>query len=72
MNKIIVSCLIGAAMTVLFTGCGIDVRLGGGSTTKMFPATVGQQLVDLKKAKDAGAINEAEYESQKEKILNAK
>lgn len=34
--------------------------------------TVGQQLLDLKKARDAGAISEQEYEAEKAKILNAK
>lgn len=34
--------------------------------------TVGQQLLDLKKAQDAGAISEQEYEAEKAKILNAK
>jgi hypothetical protein len=31
--------------------------------------TAGQQLVDLKHAKDVGAISDAEYETQKAKIL---
>jgi hypothetical protein len=31
--------------------------------------TLGQQLIDLKKAKDAGAITDAEYEAQKAKLL---
>jgi hypothetical protein len=31
--------------------------------------TIGQQLVDLKKAKDAGAISDAEYEAEKAKLL---
>jgi len=35
-------------------------------------ATVGQQLVDLQKAKDTGAITDAEYQAQKTKILNEK
>ena len=34
--------------------------------------TVGQQLIDLKEAKDAGAITEAEYEAEKAKLLNGK
>ena len=34
--------------------------------------TLGQQLLDLKKAKDAGAINDAEYEAQKTKLLEKK
>lgn len=32
--------------------------------------TIGQQLIDLKKAKDAGAITDAEYEAEKAKLLN--
>ncbi|HEV2329151.1 MAG TPA: SHOCT domain-containing protein [Verrucomicrobiae bacterium] len=34
--------------------------------------TVGQQLLDLKKALDAGAISEQEYETEKARILNQK
>jgi hypothetical protein len=35
-------------------------------------ATIGQQLIDLKKARDAGALTDAEYEEQKEKLLQEK
>lgn len=35
-------------------------------------ATVGQQLVDLKKARDAGALNEQEYAEQRAKVLARK
>jgi hypothetical protein len=31
---------------------------------------VGQQLVDLQRAKETGAITEAEYQSQKTKLLS--
>ena len=34
--------------------------------------TVGQQLIDLQKAKDAGAITDAEYQTQKAKLLGNK
>jgi hypothetical protein len=34
--------------------------------------TIGQQLIDLKKARDAGAITEAEYEAEKAKLLQQK
>lgn len=54
----------------LLTGC--DIKLGGGTTTEMRPATVGQQLIDLKRAKDAGALSDAEYDQQKAKMLNEK
>lgn len=35
-------------------------------------ATLGQQLIDLQKARDAGAISDADYQIQKEKLLNRK
>ena len=38
----------------------------------MYPPTTGQQLVDLKRAKDCGAINDGEYDTEKAKILNVK
>jgi hypothetical protein len=34
--------------------------------------TIGQQLIDLKKAKDSSAITEEEYEAEKAKLLNGK
>ncbi len=34
--------------------------------------TIGQQLIDLQKAKDAGAITDAEYQAQKAKLLGNK
>lgn len=34
--------------------------------------TIGQQLIDLKKAKDAGVMTDAEYEMEKAKLLNQK
>jgi|SRR6185295_2836181 len=34
--------------------------------------TIGQQLIDLQKAKDAGAITDAEYQTQKAKLLGNK
>lgn len=35
-------------------------------------ATLGQQLIDLQKARDTGAITDAEYQSQKTHLLNPK
>jgi hypothetical protein len=70
MKKIIIPSLIGVATMALLTGC--DIKLGGGTTTEMRPATVGQQLVDLKRAKDAGAISDEEYQTEKAKFLDEK
>ena len=52
----------------LLTGC-IGASLGGGSTTHTQAPTVGQQLIDLQKAKDAGIITDAEYQAQKARLL---
>ena len=53
---------------LLFTGC-IGLSIGGGAKNQHQNATVGQQLIDLQKAKEAGAITEAEYQSQRSKFL---
>jgi hypothetical protein len=47
-------------------GCG-----GGGAKVEhdITTTTKGQQLLDLKKALDAGAINQQEYERLRKKIL---
>lgn len=51
------------------TACG-----GGGAKaqTDIRTTTTGQELTDLKKALDAGAITQEEYEAQREKILKRK
>ena len=35
-------------------------------------ATLGQQLIDLQKARDTGTLTDAEYQSQKTKLLEGK
>ena len=47
-------------------GGGADVR------SEVSTTTTGQQLIDLKKALDAGAINQQEYEKERQKILEKK
>ncbi len=51
---------------VLLAGCAAfnDTRLVSSRYT-----TVGQELIDLKKARDAGLINEIEFQQQRQKIL---
>ncbi|HZI32924.1 MAG TPA: SHOCT domain-containing protein [Candidatus Binatia bacterium] len=55
------------AMTLL-SGC-LDLQLGGGSKVESSKPTVGQQLVDLQKARDNGAITDAEYQAEKNRLL---
>lgn len=52
----------------LLSGC-IGLSLGGGTTSKSQSPTLGQQLTDLQMAKNSGAINETEYQTQKAKLL---
>jgi hypothetical protein len=88
MKKIIIPMLIGFATVMLLAGCACDFRFGGGSKTNSttdatssttnnsqhptVAPTIGQQLIDLKEARDTGAITDAEYEAEKAKLLNGK
>jgi hypothetical protein len=45
-------------------GGGADVR------SEVSTTTTGQQLMDLKKALDSGAMTKDEYEKERKKILN--
>lgn len=59
--------LLALSITTMLTACG-----GGGSEVRseISTTTTGQQLTDLKKALDAGAINQSEYDKQRKKILD--
>lgn len=63
---------LGNVAVMLLLVAGLAACGGGGadSSTTLTTTTVGQQLTDLKKALDAGAINQDEYERQRRKILN--
>jgi hypothetical protein len=51
------------------------VLAGCGGTTEVVPPTVnvsiGQQLIDLKRARDTGAMSQAEYERQKARLIDS-
>jgi hypothetical protein len=57
-----------AALLVL-TGCVASI---GNSGPQRGNATLGQQLIDLQKAKDSGALTESEYQAQKARLLEHK
>jgi len=50
---------------------GIAGCAGGGAKvqSEIHTTTTGQQLMDLKKALDSGAISQEEYDKEREKIL---
>ncbi|SPE51113.1 conserved exported hypothetical protein [Verrucomicrobia bacterium] len=71
MKKLLVPIVVGVSAMALLTGC-LDLHFGPGNITKAQPPTVGQQLVDLQKAKDSGAMTDAEYEAQRARLLDNK
>lgn len=53
---------------LLFNGC-----IAIGNRDALRPnATLGQQLIDLQKARDTGAISETDYQIQKARLLDRK
>ncbi|HTQ49455.1 MAG TPA: SHOCT domain-containing protein [Candidatus Acidoferrales bacterium] len=70
MKTLVIPVLAGMLAVVLLAGC--ETHLGGGSTTKIEQPTLGQQLIDLQRAKAAGAITDAEYQTQKTRLLDGK
>ena len=69
MKKLTVSAAIALSTMFLLSGC---VAAVGNRPIQPAGATLGQQLIDLQKAKEAGAISEAEFEAQKAKLLGNK
>ncbi len=57
----------GMLAALMLAGCG-------GTTEVVQPVvnvSVGQQLIDLKKARDAGALTDAEFQRQKEQLIDS-
>ena len=69
MLKLIVPTSLALSALLFFSGC---VAAIGNRDAQRGNATLGQQLIDLQKAKDAGAITDAEYQSQKGRLLGNK
>jgi hypothetical protein len=67
MQKIIRIILVVIILTTV-TSC-LSVQDGGGKRDSSQP-TLGQELIDLKKAKDMGAISQLEYKELKEILKN--
>ena len=67
MKKLSTALLVLISAMTLMTGCSWQV--GGGHKSVTMEPTVGQQLIDLQRAKDSGAISDSEYQAQKAKLL---
>ena len=70
MKRLLIPILTVALAMIILTGCAWQV--GGDKKVTTVQPTTGQQLVDLQKAKDSGAITESEYQAQKAKVLGSK
>lgn len=71
MKKILTPSIISLMAMTLLAGCDVEPKLslGGGTKSYVYKPTIGQQLVDLKRARDSGAITDQEYQAQKTRIL---
>ena len=49
------------------TACG-----GGGATTEVSTQTLGQELIDLKSAYEAGAMTESEYNKARDRLIESR
>jgi hypothetical protein len=69
MKKLFITASMTLTAMLLLTGC-LDLHLGGGRNDAQYQnPSVGQQLIDLQRVRDAGAISAEEYQAQKAKLL---
>ena len=71
MKKLFLPVTAALSAMLLLTGC-LALQIGGGDKREASKPTIGQQLIDLKAAKDTGAISEADYQAQKARLLEGK
>ena len=59
-------------VTVIALTFGPGCAIGIGNRDQDMPrhSTLGQELIDLKSARDAGVLTEDEYQEQRERLMN--
>jgi hypothetical protein len=62
-NRVVIGLLL---LATTLSSCAI-----GSGKTEIIKPTLGQELMELKNAKESGAISEKEYEEMKEKLKNS-
>jgi len=72
MKKNVIPAMLALAAILLFGGCVGGVNLGGGAKTEVRNPTLGQQLIDLQKARDSGVITPAEFDAKKAELMSKK
>ncbi len=76
MRRLFATGCAAVAAVMCLSGC-LSLGFGGGrssrtvnrSETENYSVTLGQQLIDLQKAYDAGIITQSQYNAQKKKLL---
>lgn len=71
-SRAIIAIVMALVLATSVSGCGRRSRATATTQTEVKTTTTGQELMDLKKAYDSGAITEKEYERQRKKILEGK
>ena len=69
LSKVVAILITYGVLIGLCTGCAWSIGDGKEHTTNTTQPTRGQELIDLKRARDQGAITPEEYETQKKQIL---
>jgi hypothetical protein len=57
--------ILAVVSSALLASCGGGAEVRSTTTT----VSVGQQLIDLKKARDSGSMTQAEYDRAKEQLI---
>lgn len=68
-TSLLLRTLLTASLLLVMSGC---VAAIGNHPPAISSGTLGQQLIDLKKAKDAGVITEAEYTQKRAQFMERK
>ena len=69
MKKLLAPAVLALSTMLFLSGCVAAIGNRGADRNGN---TLGQQLIDLQKAKESGAITESEFQTQKSLLLNYK
>ena len=64
------SMILLAALTVLVSAPGCAIGIGNRDNDDARKASLGQELMDLKAARETGAMSEQEYQEQRARLLH--
>jgi len=68
MEKIVLPAVLAVWAAGMLCGC-VGLGVGTGPRTEIHNPTLGQELLDLQKAREAGAITPAEFDTKKAQLL---